>query len=102
MILTRARGSQALQTSDYQLAIQSVEEGLETIRTFYRQCPQPEAAEHSGEIASLEAWLEELRVQRPLTRRERLERALRDAVNSEDYERAAKVRDELKTLKSTE
>ncbi len=102
MILTRARGSQALQVGDYQLAIQLVEEGLETIRTFYRQCPQPEAAEHSGEINSLESWLEELRTQRPLSRRERLERALREAVNSEDYERAAKVRDQLKALKPTE
>jgi protein-arginine kinase activator protein McsA len=41
-------------------------------------------------------------VKRPLTRRERLERALREAVRTEDYERAAKVRDELRGLKATE
>jgi protein-arginine kinase activator protein McsA len=31
-----------------------------------------------------------------------LERALRDAVKSENYERAAQVRDALKNLKTTE
>src|SRR5713226_7499156 len=36
MILTRARGAQALKTEDYTLAIQLVEEGLERIRAFYQ------------------------------------------------------------------
>jgi len=36
MILTRARAAQALQTQDYTLAIQLVEEGLDKIRSFFR------------------------------------------------------------------
>jgi len=99
MILTRARGSQALQTEDYAMAIQHVEEGLERIRAFFREHARTEAAEQSGEVLSLESWLEELRAKRPLTQRERLERALSDAVRREDYERAAQVRDELRNLK---
>ena len=59
-------------------------------------------AEASPEVQSLENWLEEIRAKRPLSPRERLERALNDAVQSEDYERAARVRDELKNLKSAE
>ena len=102
MILTRARGSQALQTEDYVMAIQHVEEGLERIRNFYREHSRSEAAEQSGEVVSLESWLEELRAKRPLTERERLERALNEAVRREDYEEAAKVRDELRNLKSAE
>jgi protein-arginine kinase activator protein McsA len=50
----------------------------------------------------LQDWLEEIRAKRPLSRRERLERALHDAVKSEDYERAAQVRDELRNLESAE
>jgi hypothetical protein len=102
MILTRARGAQALQAEDYPLAIRLVEEGLELVRTFYREMASAEAAEQSGEVMSLSDWLEEIRAKRPLSRRERLERALHEAVTHEDYEKAAKVRDELRSLKPTE
>ena len=97
MILTRARGSQALKAEDYELAVRLIEEGLEQIRGFYTESGN-EAADQSGEVSSLQDWLEEIRAKRPLSRRERLEQALHDAVKSEDYERAARVRDELKGL----
>jgi len=102
MILTRARAAEALKTEDYDAAISLVGEGLEKIRVFYREFNNNEAAEQSGEVTSLEDWLDEIRAKRPLTVRERLERALRDAVVTEDYERAAKVRDELRNLESAE
>jgi excinuclease UvrABC helicase subunit UvrB len=102
LVLSRARAGQTLKTEDYNLAIQQIEEGIEQIRAFYREHAEPEAAEQSGEILSLEDWLEDIREKRPLSPRERLERALNDAVKSEDYERAAKVRDELKNLRTTE
>ncbi len=102
MILTRARGAQALAAEDYPLAIQAVEQGLEQIRAFYREVVSSEAAEQSGEVISLSEWLEEIRAKRPLSRRERLERALEDAVSHEDYERAAQVRDELRNLKPSD
>ena len=35
-----------------------------------------------------------------LTERQKLERALQDAVSREDYEQAARVRDALKNLKA--
>ena len=87
MVLTRARGSEALQAKDYSMAIQHVEEGLELIRAFYREHARSEAAESGPEVQSLETWLEEIRTHRPLSRREKLERALQEAVNSEDYEK---------------
>jgi hypothetical protein len=102
MILTRARGAQALKSDDYTQAFRLNDEGLEQIRAFYREHANAEAAEQSSEILSLEDWLEEIRARRPLSQRERLERALSEAVKSENYEKAAKVRDELRNLKSTE
>lgn len=98
MVLTRAQASQALAAGDYSLAIQLAEAGLEKIREFYRAAGQAQAAESSPDVLSLESWLEELELKRPLSKRERLERALKEAVSSEDYERAAKVRDELRDL----
>ena len=102
MILTRAKASQAVQNDDYDSALQAGEEGIERLKTFYRSSPNPDLAEHSAEIESLQNWMEELRMRRPLSRRERLERALHEAVKLEDYEKAAKVRDELRNLKSTD
>lgn len=102
MILCRARGSQALDVEDYELAIRLVEEGLEQIRAFYKEGGNAEGNEQSGEASSLMEWLEEIRSKRPLSTRERLEQALNDAVKSEDYEKAAKVRDQLRNLKPSE
>jgi hypothetical protein len=102
MVLTRAKAAQALAVEDFDLAIQHTEQGMEQIREFFRSSPNSEAAEQSGEIVSLENWLEEIRLRRPLSRREQLERALKEAVKLEDYERAAKVRDELKKLAHTD
>jgi hypothetical protein len=102
MVLTRAQAAQALETDDYPIAVQLVEEGLEKIRAFYQEHARGDLAETSGELQSLENWLEEIRARRPLSARERLERALHDAINCEDYERAAQVRDALRNLKPIE
>jgi hypothetical protein len=102
MVLTRARGSQALQSEDYALAIQQVEEGLEKIRAFYAENSRADSADQSAEIHSLENWLEEIRAKRPLSPREKLERALSEAVKNENYEKAAQVRDALRNLKTVD
>ena len=102
MVLTRARGAQALKLGDYAGAIQHIEAGLEEIRAFYHSHACAEAAEASTEAQSLATWLEEIRAQRPLSRREQLERALNEAVQCEDYEKAARVRDVLRNLKPAE
>jgi hypothetical protein len=98
MVLARARASQALEDGNYDLAISRVEEGLDRLRHFYRSHTKPEMEEQSGEIRSLEVWLDKIRSDRPLTSRELLEKALHEAVEKEDYERAAEMRDALKNL----
>ena len=99
MILTRARASQSLQTDDYDQAIQQIESGLERIRAHFRELDRPADAVQGVEIQSLESWLDEVRAKRPLSTRERLENALQKAVESENYEQAAQVRDALRNLK---
>lgn len=100
MIMIRARAMQALENNDYSAAIEMVEQGLERIREFYRERSKPDLEEQSGELLSLENWLGEIRTMRPLSPREKLEQALAEAVRSEDYEEAARVRDALRNLKS--
>lgn len=98
MVLGRARASQALADGQYDIAITHVEEALNRLRHFYQSHAKPEMEEHSGEIRSLEVWLDKIRSDRPLSSRELLEKALDEAVQKEDYEKAAEMRDALRNL----
>ena len=112
LMLTRAKGMMALEKKEFAATAREVENGIAMIREFYNAFERSDLAEHSGEIASLEQWLENLRTnngkrgEKPegeplaLTERQKLERALQDAVSREDYEQAARVRDALRNLKA--
>lgn len=100
MILTRARALQAMEADDYAGAIELVKQGVEQIREFYREHAKADLSEQSNEVHSLESWLSEICASRPLSARERLELALSEAVQREDYEKAAQMRDALRNLKS--
>ncbi len=100
MMRTRARSALALRVNRYESAIAVVEAGLEEIRQFYRDQSRPDLLEHSDEIQVLEGSLKELRAKRPLSKREKLEKALGEAVKREDYEKAAFFRDALRNLKT--
>jgi len=102
MMLARAQGSMAVESGDYSEAITAVKNGLEQLREFYQSHGRLEMVEQSGEIQSLEVWLKELQSKRPLTKREKLEFALSEAIRREDYEEAAKVRDSLRNLRAAQ
>lgn len=98
MMRVRARGALALKDNRYDEVIRLVNEGLEEIRRFYREHDRQDLLENSGEIQSLEIWLQEINSKRPLSPREKLESALNEAVKNENYEEAARVRDALKKM----
>lgn len=99
MLQTRARGMLALERKEHARAIEAIEGGLEALRTCFREQGQPELAHQANEVQSLENWLEEVRQAAPVSEREKLEKALAEAVASEDYEKAAQVRDAIRNLK---
>jgi hypothetical protein len=100
MMRIRARGALALKANHYDQVLQLVDSGLEELRQFYREHERTDLMEQSGEIQSLESWLQEIQAKRPRTARERLESALNEAVKNEDYEKAAQVRDALRNLQT--
>lgn len=102
MMHTRARATASLQKNHFETAVQQIEDGMERIRDFYRENNKPELIEQSMELNALKAWLDEISERRPMSEREKLERALSEAVNNEDYEKAAQMRDALRNLKPTE
>jgi len=101
MMRARAEGSLLLQAKENAGACEYLRDCLEQLRTFYREHSRLDLIEQSNELQSLELWLQEIEANRPLSRREKLERDLRDAVESEDYERAARVRDMLRNLRTS-
>jgi len=102
MVNTRAMACQSIEAKDYSTAIQQIEHGINRIREFYRDSNRSEVLEACGEITWLKNWLEQVYTLRPLSPREKLEHDLTEAVNSEDYERAAQVRDALRNLRPAE
>jgi len=102
MIDTRARATLKLKKENFPAAIAEIESGIERLKEFYNKYSRHDLLEQSPEVQNLQHWLEEVHSRRPRTRREQLENDLHEAVKQEDYEKAAKVRDELRNLKSTE
>ena len=104
MILTRARATPFLKKKNTGKAMNEIESGIQMIRDFYDELERPDLRDQSLEIESLQNWLEDLRdksaPRRKLNRRESLEAELNEAVRAEDYEKAAQVRDQLRTLKA--
>jgi hypothetical protein len=98
MIQTRALAAPLLQAKDFSGAIRKIEDGLESIREFYRAHERVDLAEESHEVVSLQDWLQDVQQRRPLSRRERLERQLARALEREEFEKAAQLRDKLKQL----
>ncbi len=101
MMETRATASHLLKLESFDAAIQAIEVGIQEIRQFFNDRSRSDLIEFSGEIQSLESWLEEVRDKKPMTAREQLEKDLAEAVRLEDYEKAARVRDAIKNLTST-
>jgi hypothetical protein len=102
MVQTRGRATLRLLKDDFAGAIQEIQNGLEKIREFYQKYSRTDLIDQSAEILSLQHWLEDVTAKRPLSKREKLELDLNEAVKREDYEQAARVRDQLRNLKPSE
>ena len=97
LIQVRAKANEKLAAKRYREAVQDVERGIGELRQFYAETGRNEH-EHGGEVQFLENWIAEINSSRPLTKREKLELALHEAVRQENYEKAAEVRDKLRNL----
>jgi tetratricopeptide (TPR) repeat protein len=102
MMRARARGTALVRRRKYESAIKAIEDGIESLEEFYRGHGREDLLEQSGELTSLQQWLEDVRSKRPVTPMERLKKALEEAIRLEDYEKAAVVRDQMRKLETSE
>ena len=98
MMNARAKGCIALEEKDYDRALELIQAGIGSILDFFRDVEREDLVESCREIQFLEEWSERIRSNRPLSPAERLRKELTMAVEEEDYERAAKLRDQIREL----
>jgi hypothetical protein len=101
MMRTRAAGHMALATNDYEAALAAIDEGIAAIRGFLREYNQADNEAECRELGALLRFRREVEGERPVGPAERLEQQLTLAVEMEDYEEAARLRDQLRRLRGS-
>lgn len=102
MMQARARAMGALDGDNYAGALRHVQEGIDRIEEFLGEWEGEGGEvvdEDFPELTFLRDWYEELEKERPLSQKEQLERDLTVAVEAENFEEAARLRDKLRTLR---
>lgn len=95
----RALANMAMRDSEPKAALVLIDEGLEVLKVAYAATGKQGGFEQSTEVKSLRAMRESLVPQLPLSQKAELRRRLAEALEQENYELAAILRDELKQLK---
>jgi hypothetical protein len=96
MMNTRASASILFKEERYQPALAIVNEGLEKIKEFFTQFGQPEAFTQANEVKVLKQFARDIRKKLPIDPIVKLQSQLDKAVRAEEYEEAARLRDEIK------
>jgi tetratricopeptide (TPR) repeat protein len=99
MMKARALGAEAMARDDHAAALRFLDEGIEAIRAFLREYDQDEDQFHCRELTKLLRIRREVEQSRPVGPAQRLEQQLELAVALEDYEEAARIRDQIARLK---
>jgi hypothetical protein len=99
MMHSRALGLSALEAGDYRTAMERIDEGIDGIRAFLRDYEQEDSEGDCQELGFLLGWRRQVERDRPVGPFERLEQQLDLAVATEDFEEAARIRDQLRRLR---
>lgn len=103
MMFTRAKASIALKDKNYDLAINHVQRGVDKIEKLQDGEQSNQAlSQSSAEINFLQRWMKEISRLKPEDPIEKLEREMNEAVQSENFELAAKLRDEIRFMQDPE
>jgi hypothetical protein len=99
MMRTRALASQALMDNEAKAAINALDQGLEALREYYASHESPGSFDQSNEVQILKGMKDALTPKLPVSQKAELKQRLQAAISQENYELAAILRDELRSLK---
>jgi len=97
---TMARAMLALDNRQHEAALQIVTEAVEGIESLPEMDNPTFQFERDRSLTALHDLAKQIERERPLSDVERLQRELRTAVESEQFERAAEIRDRLRVLQA--
>lgn len=99
MMRMRAVASQMVNDNEPKAALYVIDEGLEQIRKQYDEAGRGAEYEESSEVQLLRGMRDELATKLPASQKHELRERLRRAIEAENYELAAILRDELKMMR---
>jgi hypothetical protein len=98
MMRTRGEAEKAVAAGHSGAALTVIDHGLDEIRAVFEQAGQAAAWEQANEVQLLRGMREALVPKLPISQRMELQERLRAAIDAENYELAAVLRDELRLL----
>ena len=98
MVRSRALASRALNASEPKAALHAIDEGLESLRRYFVDHGQAAAFDESDEVRMLRSMREALVPRLPVSQKAELKQRLARALEIENYELAAILRDEIRQL----
>lgn len=101
MMRARAIALQALAGGDFARALREIDDGISRIRIFLREYHQEDRETECAELGFLVRWRREVEQDRPSNPVDRLQQQLDLAIALEDYEEAARLRDQIKLLRGS-
>ncbi len=101
MVRARALAGKAFEEEEPKAAIHAIDEGIEALRRYYADSGQGDLFEQSTEVQMLRGMREALVPKLPVSQRSELKKRLDDALQQENYELAAILRDELRLIKDS-
>lgn len=99
MMRSRALASQAIKDNEPKAAIYAIDEGLEALKRHFADAGEPQMFDQSNEVQMLRGMRDQLVPKLPLSQKTELRERLSKALEQENYELAAILRDELRLLK---
>jgi hypothetical protein len=99
MMRARAMASQALKDNEPKAALHAIDEGLDALKQYFAESGEPDMFEQSSEVQMLRGMREALVPKLPVSQKTELRARLAKALEQENYELAAILRDELRLLK---
>lgn len=98
MMRSRALASQLLSDDEPRAALVAVDEGLRSLREVFANAGAEDAFEESSEYEMLKSMREALLPKLPVSQASELKQRLEEAIQRENYELAAILRDELRNV----
>lgn len=99
MMRVRALASQMVVDNEPKAALFAIDDGIELIRRQYDDSGRAAEFEDASEVQLLRGMRDELALKLPASQKNELRERLRRAIEAENYELAAILRDELRMLK---